>query len=147
MSERVFLDTNVLLYADDLDAGKKRARAQELLGQLIAESRAVLSTQVLSEFFVNATRKLGVPPAIARKKLELLMRLEVVPIRPDLILGAVDLHRLHGLSFWDALVLRSAAAAGCARLLSEDLSHGQVIDGVRIENPFADLRPPTRRRE
>lgn len=136
MSERVFLDSNVLLYADDLDAGAKRTLAQKLLHELITESRAVLSTQVLQEYFVNATRKLGVSAAIARKKVELLMQLDVVLIRPELILAAIDLHRLHGLSFWDALVVRAAAAAGCTRLLSEDLSHGQVIDGVRIENPF-----------
>ncbi len=136
MSERVLIDTNVLLYADDLDAGEKRLIAQEVLRELITESRAVFSTQVLQEFFVNATRKLGVPAEIASKKVELLMRLEVVIVRSELILSAIDLHRLHGLSFWDALVVRSAAAAGCARILSEDLQHGQVIDGVRIENPF-----------
>lgn len=136
MTDRVFIDTNVLLYADDLDAGDKRERAQGILRELIGASRAVLSTQVLQEFFVNATRKLGVPAEIARKKVDLLLRLEVVLIRPELILSAIDLHRLHSLSFRDALIIRSAAAAGCPRVLSEDLQHGQVIDGVRIENPF-----------
>jgi predicted nucleic acid-binding protein len=107
-----------------------------VLRDLITESRAVLSTQVLQEFFVNATRELGVPAEIARKKVELLRRLEVVLVRPEMILSAIDLHRLHGLSFWDALIVRSAADAGCARVLSEDMGHGQVFDGVRIDNPF-----------
>ena len=136
MSERAFIDTNILLYADDLDAGDKRTRAQEILKETIGESRAVVSTQVLQEFFVNATRKLGVPPEIARKKVELLQRLDVIVIRPELILSAIDLHRLHSFSFWDALVLRAAAAGGCGVVLSEDMNHGQVIDGVRVENPF-----------
>ena len=138
MADRVFIDTNVLVYADDLDAGDKRTRAQAVLAELIGESRAVISTQVIQEFFVTSTRKLGVPAEIARKKVELLMRLDVVLVRPELIIAAIDLHRLHGLSFWDALILRAAAAPGCARLLSEDLNHGQVVDGVRIENPFRD---------
>ena len=138
MSDRVFLDTNVLVYADDLSAGNKRARALALLGELIREARAVLSTQILQEYFVVATRKLGVSPESARRKVEALSHLDVVLVRPELIIAAIDLHRLHSISFWDALVVRSAAAAGCARIVSEDLQHGQVLDGVRIENPFRE---------
>jgi hypothetical protein len=85
---------------------------------------------------VVATRKLGVPAEVARRKVDALSRLDVVVIRPELVLAAIDLHRLHSISFWDALVVRSAVAAGCARVMSEDLQDGQVIDGVRIENPF-----------
>jgi predicted nucleic acid-binding protein len=68
----------------------------------------------------------------------LLATLEVVQIRVDLILGAIDIHRLHQLSFWDALVVKCAAAAGCSRLLTEDMLHGRILEGVRIENPFLD---------
>jgi predicted nucleic acid-binding protein len=133
---RVFLDTNVIVYADDQSAGVKRSRALAVLRELVAESRAVLSTQVLQEYFVVATRKLGVSPAVARQKVDALSRLDVVVIRPELVLAAIDLHRLHQISFWDALIVRCAVAAGCARLFSEDLQDGQVLDGVRIENPF-----------
>jgi len=91
----------------------------------------------MQEYFVIAVKKLGLSPDRARARVERLNRLDVVVIRPDLVLGAIDLHRLHGLSFWEALVVRAAAAAGCARLLSEDLNEGQVIEGVRIENPFS----------
>jgi predicted nucleic acid-binding protein len=138
MGDRVFVDTNLFVYADDLDAGAKRERAQQLLRELIADGRAVLSTQVLQEFFVIATRKLGVSAEIARRKVELMARLDLVQVRPELILAAIDLHRLRSLSFWDALIVRSAVAAGCARVLTEDLQHGEVIEGVRIENPFRD---------
>jgi predicted nucleic acid-binding protein len=137
VTERSFLDTNVLVYADDLDAGDERLRARELLREALAAKVGILSTQVLQELILISTRKLGIDASIARRKLELLSRLEVV-VRLDLILGAVDLHHLHGISFWDALVVKSAAASGCRRLLTEDLQHGRVLDGVRIENPFRD---------
>jgi predicted nucleic acid-binding protein len=136
LAERVFVDTNVFVYADDDDSADKRDRARAVLAELIPDSRAVISTQIMQEFFVVATRKLGIPKERARRRVEALARLNVVLVRPELVLSAIDLHRLHSLSFWDALVIRCAAAAGCARLLSEDLQHGQVIDGVRIENPF-----------
>jgi predicted nucleic acid-binding protein len=136
MSERVFFDTNVIVYADDRSAGAKRERALALIGELAGESRAVISTQVLQEYFVFATRKLGVPAEVARRKVDALSHLDVVLVRPELVLAAIDLHRLHSISFWDALIIRSAAAAGCSRVLSEDLQHGQVFDGVRVENPF-----------
>lgn len=132
----MFIDTNVLIYADDLDAGDKNRKARSIVADALTRATAVLSTQVLQEYFVVATRKLGVDPAIARRKVELLARLDVVRIDVGLVLGAIDLLRLHSLSFWDALILKSASMAGCTRLLTEDLQHGQIVEGVRVENPF-----------
>ncbi len=143
MNERVFIDTNIFLYADDEDAGKKQQVARSLLVALMGSGQAVVSTQVLQEFFVVATRKLGLAPELARERVENLARLDVVLLRPELVLSAIDLHRLRALSFWDALVVRAAAVSGCTRLVSEDLQHGQVIDGVRIENPFLMADAPT----
>jgi predicted nucleic acid-binding protein len=136
MSDRVFVDTNVFVYADDRAAKTKRVRARTVLAEVIRTRRAVVSTQVMQEYFAAAIKKLGLSPERARIRVERLNRLDVVVIRPELILGAIDLCRLHALSFWDALVVRSASAAGCGRLLSEDMQDGQTIDGVRIENPF-----------
>ncbi len=136
MSDRVFVDTKVFVYADDRSARTKRVRARTVLSELIRAKRAVVSTQVMQEYFAAAIKKLGLSPERARIRVERLNRLDVVLIRPELILGAIDLCRLHALSFWDALVVRSASAAGCGRLLSEDMQDGQTIDGVRIENPF-----------
>jgi len=136
MSDRVFVDTNIFVYADDRAARTKRPQARAMLSELIRTRRAVVSTQVMQEYFVAAVKKLGLSPERARIRVERLGRLDVVLIRPELILGAIDLCRLHALSFWDALVVRSASASGCGRLLSEDLQDGQTIDGVRIENPF-----------
>jgi predicted nucleic acid-binding protein len=139
---RVFIDTNVLVYADDLDAGPKNALARTLVADALLQGTGVLSTQVLQEFFAVATRKLGVAAEVARRKVELLAHLEVVRIDVDAILAAIDLHRLHPLSFWDALILQAAASAGCSRLFSEDLQHGRTLAGVRIENPFLGLAQP-----
>lgn len=133
---RRFLDTNVLIYADDLDAGAKREVARGLLEEALSSGDGVLSTQVLQEFYVISTGKLGVEPAVARRKVELLAEMDLVRIDLELILAAVDLHRLHSFSFWDALIVRAASVAGCGVLLTEDLQHGRVVDGVRIENPF-----------
>lgn len=138
MTDRFFLDTNVLVYADDLDAGDKNRIAREVLREALTSRRGVLSTQVLQEFYVVSTRKLGMDPAVARRKVELLATLEVVGVDVPAILEAVDLSRLHSLSFWDALVLRSASAAGCGRLLTEDMQHGGEVAGVRIEDPFRE---------
>jgi predicted nucleic acid-binding protein len=136
VTERSFLDTNILIYADDLDAGEKNTAALELLTASMRDGVAVLSTQVLQEYFVVATRKLGVDPVGARRRIELLAHADVVRIDVPDIFAAIDLHRLHSLSFWDALIVRAASVGGCARVLSEDMQHDAVIDGVRIENPF-----------
>ncbi len=136
MTERVFLDTNILVYADDLDAGPKNTIAVNLLGEAITQGVGVISTQVLQEFFVTATKKLKVPAPIAKRKVELLASMAVVRVDEKLILQAIDLHRLEAFSFWDALVVRSAINAGVTRLLTENLQHGRVIEGVRIHNPF-----------
>jgi predicted nucleic acid-binding protein len=136
MSDRVFVDTNIFVYADDRSARNKRVRARTVLSELIRAKRVVVSTQVMQEYFAAAIKKLGLSPEQARIRVERLNRLDVVLIRPELVLGAIDLCRLHSLSFWDALVVRSASVAGCGRLLSEDLQDGQTIDGVRIENPL-----------
>jgi len=134
--ERTFLDTNILIYADDLDGGDKREVARGILRDALTTAGGVVSTQVLQEFFVIATRKLGIDAEITRRKVALVAQMDLVQVRLDLILGAIDLHRLHHLSFWDALIVKGAASAGCTRLLTEDLQDGQVIDGVRVSNPF-----------
>jgi predicted nucleic acid-binding protein len=134
--ERTFFYTNVLIYADDLDAGSKNERALALMDEHIRSGTAVFSTQVLQEFLVVATSKLGVAADVARRKVELLGTQDVVQVDQEMILAAIDLHRLHSFSFWDGLVIQAAASAGCARILTEDLQHGRTIDGVRIENPF-----------
>ena len=133
---RTFLDSNVLLYTDDRANPDKQRRAIQVLAELKRTRSGVVSLQVLQEYFTVVTRKFGVSDDDARSKVELFAAFEVVEPGPDDIFAAIDLHRLRRLSYWDALVVHTARRAGCQILLSEDLQHGQVIDGVRIVNPF-----------
>jgi predicted nucleic acid-binding protein len=136
MSVRSFFDTNVLIYADDKAAPAKQRRALDLVAEHRLAGTGVVSLQVLQEYFVTVTRKLHVDPRIARRKVELLAEFDVAA--PDVgdILAAIDLHRLHGFSFWDALVLRAAKQSGCRVLFSEDMQEAREIDGLHIVNPF-----------
>lgn len=136
MTVRSFFDTNVLVYTDDRSSPTKQQRAIELIAQHRHGGTGVLSLQVLQEYFVTVTRKLRVDPQAARRKVELLAEFDVAAPGVADILAAIDLHRLHELSFWDALILRSANQAGCRVLFSEDLQEGREIDGVRVVNPF-----------
>ncbi len=136
MSARSFFDTNVLVYADDKAAPAKQRRALELVADHRRVGTGVVSLQVLQEYFVTVTRKLQVDARIARRKVELLAEFDVAAPELADILAAIDLHRLHGLSFWDALIVRSAKQAGCSVLLTEDFQHGREMEGIRIINPF-----------
>jgi predicted nucleic acid-binding protein len=136
VSSRVFLDTTVLVYADDADSGDKNRTAQDILAEAISNRTGVISNQVLQEYFITATRRLGVAPETARRKIELLGTLDIVRIQLTHILEAIDTTRLYSISFWDALIIRCAVFAGCSRLFTESLQHDQVIAGICIENPF-----------
>jgi predicted nucleic acid-binding protein len=136
MSARSFFDTNVLVYADDKGSPSKQRRAIDLVAEHRRAGTGVVSLQVLQEYFVTVTRKLKVEPEIARRKVELLAEFDVAFPEVSDILAAIDLHRLHGFSFWDALVLRAAKQAGCTALLSEDLQEGRKIEGIQVVNPF-----------
>jgi predicted nucleic acid-binding protein len=137
MSVRSFFDTNVLVYADDEFTPAKQRRACDLVAQHRRDGTGVVSLQVLQEYFVNVTRKLDVDPLIARRKVEILSEFDVVAPEVGDILAAIDLHRLHGFSFWDALILRAAKQSGCRVLFSEDFQPGREMDGIQIVNPFA----------
>jgi predicted nucleic acid-binding protein len=136
MSARSFFDTNILVYADDKASPAKQRRAVELVAEHRRAGTGVVSLQVLQEYFVTVTRKLGVDARLARRKVELLAEFDVAALDVADILAAIDLHRLHSFSFWDALILRSAKQAGCRVLLSEDFQRERDVDGVRVVNPF-----------
>lgn len=132
----VFLDTNVLVYAYDLAEPAKRERARALLAE---HPGAVISTQVLLEWFTTVTRKLSQPleGPIALRYLQNLTRLDVVEADSELVQRAAQTSIEAQLSLWDAMIIEAAVLGGCSTILSEDMGAGQVIRGVRIENPFA----------
>ena len=136
MTVRSFIDSNVLVYADDRSAGPKQLRARALIREAMLARTGVLSLQVLQEYFSVATKKLGLSAAAARRRVALVSRLDVVILGVQDVLAAIDLHRLHGFSIWDALVIRAGLNAGCRVLYSEDLQDGRRIEGLEIVNPF-----------
>lgn len=138
MSDRVFVDTNILIYAYDLDAGAKHVRAQALVRSLWEAGGGMVSTQVLQEFYVNVTRKIPVPLtlAVARGIIASYRAWQVEINSVDTLLQASEIQERHQLSFWDSMIVAAAAQGGAATLLSEDLNHGQQVGSVRIENPF-----------
>jgi len=133
---KVFLDTNILVYSLDQADAAKMAKCRGLIRSLTAESRGVISTQVMQEFYVAATSKLGADPLLTKDILRSLERFETVVVSPTLIKDAIDCSIINRLSFWDALIVVSAESAQCEILWTEDLNHGQIIRGVRIENPL-----------
>jgi predicted nucleic acid-binding protein len=135
---KVFVDTNVLIYAYDVSSGVKHARAAELVTELWKSRTGLVSTQVLQEFYVTVTRKIARPleTSSARQIISDLSRWEVVTIEPNTILAALDLQRDHLLSFWDAMNVTTALNGNAETLFTEDLNHGQVIGGVTVRNPF-----------
>jgi predicted nucleic acid-binding protein len=140
---KVFIDTNILVYSLDQADPTKQKTARSILRSLQNDDGdvGVISTQVLQEFYVVCTAKLKVDPLLAKAIVRSLTGFETVDITPQLILDGIDCSILYQLSFWDSLIVATAAAAQCDRILTEDLSHGQVICGVRIENPFVQSNP------
>jgi predicted nucleic acid-binding protein len=138
MSDRIFVDSNILIYAHDVDAKSKREVARSVLGELWSQRTGVLSLQVLQEFYVNVTRKISspLPKPVARMVVNS-YAVWCVETTPAEISTAFRIEDESRIGFWDALIVASAAKSGASRILSEDLNAGQTIAGIRIENPFA----------
>ena len=134
-----FLDTNVLVYAIDLADPVKRDVSLDLIQKHLKSGTGVISTQVLQEFYSAATKKLKIAPIDARTYDRDFRAFRIVQLSPTLIEQGIDRSISSQVSFWDALILVAAANAGCDELLTEDLSDGQIVDGVRIANPFRTL--------
>lgn len=146
MNEKHFVDTNILIYAFDSSAGAKQTAAADLMEELWGSRAGCLSIQILQEFHVTATRKLGLSVAESLRQLSRFSHWEVHCPGPADVLEAVRLQHLLQVSFWDAMILRSASQAGCHILWSEDLNPGQVYGDVDVRNPFAGAaRRETRR--
>ena len=135
-STYTFFDSNVLIYADDASSPSKQHRALYLIKEHLQTGTGTVSLQVLQEYFVAATKKYHLDAAVARNRTRIYGTFRLIePVLAD-VLSAIDLHRLNHISYWDALIVHSANQSGCSVLLSEDMQHGQVVDGVRIVNPF-----------
>jgi predicted nucleic acid-binding protein len=141
MTGKQFVDTNILVYAHDANAKRKHEIARDLIGALWESGSGVISTQVLQEFYVNVVRKTARPlkPKEAQRFISSYLHWDVVVNSGDSIVQAFDIESRYRISFWDALVIQAANSAGAEILYSEDLSHGQNYDGVKVVNPFRDV--------
>ena len=137
MSDRTFVDTNVLIYAHDVDAKAKHEVAKGVLRELWRQRTGVLSMQVLQEFYVNVTQKIATPlPKEAARRVVNSYALWCIESTPAEIATAFRLEDESRIGFWDALIVASAVKSGAVAILSEDLNAKQIISGIRIENPF-----------
>jgi predicted nucleic acid-binding protein len=138
MSDKTFVDTNVLIYAHDIDAQAKHEVAKSVLRQLWSQRTGVLSMQVLQEFYVNVTRKIASPlPKDVARLLVNSYAIWCMETTPAEISAAFRIEADSRIGFWDALIVASAAKCGAIRILSEDLNAQKRIAGLRVENPFA----------
>jgi len=138
MSDKCFVDTNILVYAHDRSAGVKHQRAQRLLEQLWDSGQGVLSTQVLQELCINLRRKISRPLPV--EDVRLLIRdyatWEVVTNTSESVLQALDIELRYKTSFWDALILQAAETSGATILYTEDLATGRRYRAVQVVNPL-----------
>jgi predicted nucleic acid-binding protein len=133
---KVFIDTNVLVYGVDHSNPTKHGISRDAVNQIYKDRNGVLSTQVMKEFFIVSTKKLGLDPLRAKELTLTLNAFEIVSTDPGLIEEAMDLSILNTLPFWDSLIVAAARRAKCARILSEDIADKTSIAGVLVENPF-----------
>jgi predicted nucleic acid-binding protein len=135
---RVFFDTNILVYCEDASAPIKQQTAQSLTLEALQQGSGVISAQVMSDYFVTVTRKIAHPLSddAAAARLRAYTAFRVESLNAQTVLTAVLLKTRHQISYWDAMILASAAQAGCTTVLSEDLKHGEQYSGVTVRNPF-----------
>ena len=136
---RVFIDTNVIVYAYDEDAPAKRDEARRIIKDALIKNSGVVSGQVLSETYVTLTRKIGISTNDALDEIRRYSRFRVVEITSNLVLRAIEIQADCQLSYWDSLIIAAAEFASCDIVWSEDLNDGQRYGSVIVRNPFAGL--------
>ncbi len=138
MKDKVFLDTNIIVYAHDSSSRDKHEAAREIMDYLWETRKGVISVQILQEFFICVTKKIATPLLLknARIILEYLLNWDVVVNDKYIILKAIDLQEKYRFSFWDSLVIQAAIQGQARILFSEDLPDGQVVKDLKILNPF-----------
>lgn len=135
---KVFLDTNIWVYAADASDLTKMVAARQLVNRVRLENRIVVSVQSLGEFCNVTTRMYKRDFSKVWTALKMLEGFEVVSADAETIAFALDIAEKHKIAFWDAMLVATASEAGCTTLYSEDLNHNQVISGVKIMNPFIE---------
>ena len=136
--DKIFIDTNILVYGHDVDAGQKHQIARSTLVELWEQCTGVMSIQVLQEFYVTMTRKVlrPLPPNKVRNIIQDYFSWHIEMNDPLSVLVASRIEENYRISFWDALIVTAASKANVSKILTEDLQAGRLIEGILIENPF-----------
>ena len=134
---KIFIDTNVLIYSQNNNEAEKQSACRKVISNIADSNLLVISTQVMQEYYNVATLKMGIEKLLAKKTVKMFDVYEIVTIQPSIIFKAMDIHVLNQLSFWDSLIISAAKSANCTMVLTEDMNDGQVIEGVKIQNPFS----------
>jgi predicted nucleic acid-binding protein len=137
MKDKIFLDTNILVYLFDNNFPKKKQVTKEIIKSILSDSVPFISTQVMQEFYVTLTKKLNIEPIVAKEALRFFKNFDVVNINEKLIAEAIDCSIINRLSFWDSLILVAAESVKCNLLYTEELNEGQIIRGIKIINPYS----------
>lgn len=137
MAALAFFDTNILVYSVDDRDTQKQTRALELWHEHLSAETALISIQVLQEYYRACTQRLGIEPAVSQALAEEILSARVVRLTGKDVIAAIEIHRLRQISIWDALIVKAAILGGASVLYTEDLQHGSTISGVKIVNPFA----------
>jgi predicted nucleic acid-binding protein len=136
--DKFFIDTNILVYAHDRGDQAKQLISERLVLSGVENNTAVISTQVINEWFVTITKKIKTPLSVkvAREEIVLLRALEIVELSYEMILQSIDLQTSHKISFWDSLIVSAAQVSECHTLYSEDMQDGKKIGSLKIVNPY-----------
>ena len=140
MSDKIFVDTNILIYAHDINSGLKHDTAVKVITDLWERANGILSNQVLQEFYIVVTKKMPKPTSLpeARVIIKNYLKWQIEENNSNSILRASEIQEKHNISFWDALIVTAAEQAGAAKILTEDMNSGQTIESILIENPFGN---------
>jgi predicted nucleic acid-binding protein len=133
---KYFIDTNIIVYANDSADKKKQDRALEIISDLIKKKSAAISTQVLAEYAFTALKKLEQKSEVILRQISLLESLEVIRQSPDIIRRGIEIKTFYKIGFWDACIIAAAEFAKCDLILTEDLTTGQFYSGIPVLNPF-----------
>jgi predicted nucleic acid-binding protein len=136
MKDKMFIDTNILIYSADKNDAEKQTICRNQINELGKNHCGVISTQVMQEFYSICTKKFNLDPLKIKKLLKSYENFEIVQVSTTLIYEAIDINILNQITFWDSLIVAAASQAKCTSILTEDMNHGQIISGVKIINPF-----------
>jgi predicted nucleic acid-binding protein len=144
MKDRILVDTNILIYAYDIENPEKQAKAFQIIDRLASTQKGVISAQILGEFFVTVTQKLKTPldAATAYQSIQNYMRSwQILDISPQIVLEAIKGRITYSISYWDAQIWATAKLNQISMIFSEDFQDGQMLEGVLFKNPFNMDKP------